>query len=216
MGHSNNLWLFLILKDYSIKTRAISIVLLSALFFEFYSCTLSGRTYGHYLLVFVPLLIYAAIIHSNSYNISKNIIKIFIFLIVIQFCIDTYKYHKVWINYACPQNEIYEEITSAIKQTEIKDFSTFYTFETPYLRVNYELNTLSPSKYVYSHFNDTLVNNIILNDLNHHNTKYVFCSDVKLNSNKNIERFINSNYMVVKSFKVQEPIPTTLRLYSHK
>ncbi len=194
----------------------ISIVVLLALALEYYASTLSGRAFGHYLLVFIPLLIYASIIHSNAYNFNKNIMKTFIFLIVIQFCIDTYKYQKEWVKYDCPQNLIYKDITSAIKKTKIKDYSTFYTFETPYLRVNYELNTLSPSKYVYSHFNDTLVNNVILNDLNHHNTKYVFCSDVKLNNNKNIERFINSNYMIIKSFKVQEPIPTTLRLYSHK
>jgi hypothetical protein len=207
---------FLLLKHYSKNKHKISVFFLLSLIFEYYACTLSGRTYGHYLLVFIPLLIYTAIIHSEGNELKTNSVKFLVFLVFIQFFVDVYKYHKVWLKYSYPQNQIYASLTNSINQNTIKDFSAFYTFETPYLRVNYELNTLSPSKYVYSHFNDTLVNNVILNDLNHHNTKYVFCSDVKLNSNKNIERFINSNYMVIKSFKVQEPIPTTLRLYSHK
>lgn len=177
-----------------IKTKIIFIAA-SALVAQIITASLSGKTYGHYFLMFIPLLTLLIIITFKN---NKSTTIIFLVILVITLSV------QIKNNYLNSQtdNSTFDKIMIEVQGIKNSN-GEFYAFDASYLRVNYNLNIISPSKWVYSHFikNDTehysaKILTEILSDLKIKKTSYVLINNIQLKSFSKIRLFLDENYKI--------------------
>ncbi|AUP78939.1 hypothetical protein [Flavivirga eckloniae] len=164
------------------------IVLFTALIFQIISTSISGKTYGHYFLMFVPYIIFMFIFSFYEKRTNyKNFLLIALVGVLIYHSVSTLSYHK-------PNNSLLEGLTKeviSVKNTE----GQFYSLNGRYLRVNFNLNITAPSKHIYTHFMNEEVGKEIIEDLRINKTKYILF-DIREDHiiPESLKSFITLNY----------------------
>lgn len=178
---------YIINKGKKIKITPSLVVIAVSLILQIISTSISGQLYGHYFLMFIPYIICIFIFFSKYKN-CKYLDFCLYGLAIIVIAISLTRI----ILYRKPDKSLYKLVIE--KVDSVKNTSgQFYTFDTGYLRVNFELNINSPSKYVYTHFFDKEQYNSLIKDFEINNTKYILLGS-KENISKELKLFISSNY----------------------
>lgn len=142
------------------------IILFIALFFQVVSTSISGKDYGHYFLMFIPYIIYLFVfsLRFNDFKYIKTV-QILLIGVFIFNAVKLFPFEK-------PDKTLLETVTYRVASVKNKN-GQFYSLNGRYLRVNFNLNIISPSKHVYAHFMDSESADEIINDLSENNTKYI-------------------------------------------
>ena len=181
------------------KFKKITIVFLISLLLELLSCSLSGRPYAHYLLMFIPIFLFYFILEESNNNFIKIVLPFYVYIVIFSFVVDSYKHYKIWKNYDVPIIQIIDDLKS--DKLKISNTNKLYSFDASFLRLNYELGYLAPSNIVYSHFNDTSTNKQLLNDLLLNKPTFILQKDSNFISDKKILNFLSSNYDRTNAFQ---------------
>jgi len=177
----------------------INLVFLAAFVLQFYSSSASGRSYGHYLLMFIPLIIYSGLLNFNSVKLPKFFkiifISIFIFQVTTSFVNSRcFKLPETDLNEVKAYKSIREIVAKSCEDID----NSFYSFEAEYLRINYSLKIKSPSKYIYCHFHDTSINKKIVDDIIQHKPMFLLISKSRYYNEPVFNSCINSRYHLIQ------------------
>lgn len=166
-----------------------------AFIFQILSTSISGNTWGHYFLMFTPYVIYFLIFSISLDNHS------FIKLLSYPILIITVLYFVKNIVYQTPDRIFLGKITKEVESVNSKP-GQFYSLHARYIRVNFELNIISPSKYVYiPHFYPKEFYNNLIDDFNSHNTRYILYDNNSTKYPEELYKFIKHNYKEMFSYK---------------
>ena len=135
-------------KDYK-KFDSRIIIVCIAFILQIVSTSLSGNTFGHYFLMFIP---YLCLIFIFSFKETNKIyiysLAFFLGILFLRQIKTTYKYYSLTGGYETKTLIAIREIVAEAKN----ESGQFYSFNPKYLRINYQLGITSPSKWIYSHF----------------------------------------------------------------
>lgn len=184
-----NLWK---IKNIS-KTRFLIIL---SLFFQLLSTSLSGWAIAHYYLMFVPYLILLLIFTYKDFCLQLRFILSQYVLIPISVIILSVNVYFIFVSKPYNKNNA---IAIEIAKKERKK-GQFYTFSPSYLRLNYDLNIISPSKWIYSHFaykdydpKGKIIDSI-LSDLESFKTEYIIATGLIHEKEK---QYIKKHYSAI-------------------
>lgn len=181
-----NLWIQK--RDILLPINSKWIVVFVAFMFQILSTSISGKDYNHYFLMFIPYFICFLIFSIDIKNPCYNKFFIAIWLLALGF-------HSIKnISYQKPDNSLLNSITNEVKSVKNMN-GQFYTLDASYLRVNFNLNIIAPSKHIYIHYSNEEFAKTVSKDLQKNNTKYVL---FKIEDEEFIPQvlksFITSNY----------------------
>lgn len=176
------------------------IVLFIALIMQIISTSISGRSFGHYFLMFIPYVICFFIFSYNQHQYNSIYIKYVCVFLIGSFIFQTVRI----LPYQKSDKSLLKAITKEVSSVENKS-GQFYSLNGRYLRVNFNLNIVSPSKHIYAHFMSDEVANEIIEDLVTKKTKYVlYDTGDALIIPDSLKTFMASNYKEV--LRLQEHI----------
>ncbi|MEQ3664021.1 MULTISPECIES: glycosyltransferase family 39 protein [unclassified Olleya] len=181
---------FSILKN---KKLTIPLIIVSIAFvFQIISTSISGRTFGHYFLMFIPYIMLLIIYSIN--NIKDTVLK---FLLVgLSLSIGGYLFNQIPYK---KEETIFLADTLKIVESVKGENKQFYSFDASYLRVNFNLNINSPSKWIYTHYMDDMMLQDILKNLLSSKTRFVLVQNAYLQEFKNLDLFFTTHYNQVLS-----------------
>ncbi len=179
-----------IIKEKLEKIDPKLIILVIAFAFQLISSSISGKTYGHYFLMFIPYLTCIFIFSFNKKDYRNiNYLSFTLLGVITFFSIKN-------ISYKEPNNILLDMVINQVYSVK-NTHGQFYSFNARYLRVNFNLNITSPSEYVYTHFmNEENYKELII-DLKKNNTKYILYSSKSNNFPQELTSFITLNYSEV-------------------
>ncbi|MEP1490512.1 MAG: hypothetical protein ABJK28_18985 [Algibacter sp.] len=180
-------------KGWNINSKWI--VVFVALIFQIASTSISGKTYGHYFLMFIPYVISLFIFSFNSIKSNYvNYASIIMLGVLVFYTVKVLPYQK-------PDNLMLSVLTKEVASVK-GEKGQFYSLNARYLRVNFNLNITSPSRHIYSlYINDDIAKEVI-EDLLVNKTKYVLFDnrDVDILP-QSLQSFIYLNYKAVITYK---------------
>jgi len=178
IGYSNVkilllIWVILLINI--IRAKKINpslIILLLAFVVQLFSIALSGKIYGHYFLTLIPFLCFILLFSF------KQLGSIYIYGISVALALLLFVQLRRSLQAVENDNPIVKEISREVSNVKNKA-GQFYSFTAHYLRINYELNITSPSKWVYlkyansPYFPAGKMINELLADLKKNKTTYI-------------------------------------------
>ena len=181
--------IFLLNKKNNSKKLIILLLLIIGFILQIVSTSLSGKVFHHYYLMFIPFLILLFLFSLNIKNKKYNMI-IFTILILSEI------YNIKNMNFMKKQDLLFEQVIKKVA-IEKNNEGQFYTFNAKYLRVNYNLNIVSPSKWVYTHFeNMDFKSKELITDFKKFKTKFILFNEYKSNPTAELISYLKENYKI--------------------
>lgn len=171
------------------------VVIVLAFIFQIISTSISGKTYGHYFLMFIPYVICIFIFSFNTKKITNTNYLLMVLAAVLLF-------HSVKIlPYQKPDNSLLEVLSKEV--VNVKNMKgQFYSLNDTYLRINFNFNIVSPTKHIYTNFMNDEVANEVIKDLQLNKTKYVLFDTEQVHKiPQSLQLFISLNFEEIINYK---------------
>ncbi len=192
------IYLLINCKDYQ-KFDSKIIITCIAFILQIISTSLSGNTFGHYFLMFIPYFCLIFIFSSKNTNrLFISSLALFLSVLFLRQIKTTYEYYSKTEKHDTKTLVAIKKIVAESKNKA----GQFYSFNPKYLRINYQLGITSPSRWVYSHFayssydpKGEIIDEII-NGLRLNNTKYVLIINKQRKEYPDLDFYLKAHYTV--------------------
>lgn len=151
-----------------------------ALFLQLLSSSLSGRAFGHYFLMFIPLIMY--ILMYSYRSLESKALTYTKYAILIVLCFQAVnRMRKIS---SSEDKAFYEAVNAEINHVKEQP-GQFYPFNPRYLRINFNYSITSPSVWIYNHtaflehFPKGKIFNEIVQSLRDHKTQYILTDSTR-------------------------------------
>jgi hypothetical protein len=166
------------------------VVIAISFIFQILSTSISGESYGHYFLMFIPYVICAFIYSYNPKNHKYiNYVSYALLGTLILKSLTSMSYQK-------PNDKLMELVVKHVDSVKNTP-GQFYSVNPRYLRVNFNLNIIAPSKFVYTHFDEKEHYKELITDFRKNETKYILYTPKKSTFTKELTSFLTLNYTEV-------------------